>query len=123
MGRGGKTAIRVGLVIACLVALAIPPTASAAPTGVTIKLTDDRRGVKGRVKSPVARCVRNRRVKVQATQRGFYRQEGRTTRRGRYRLNGPGARRVPPLPAARYFVTVFRKQGCRSAKSRILRMR
>jgi hypothetical protein len=120
-----RSALGTLTVAAVLIAagLAIQPAgASAAPLSkVSIKLSGNGTSIVGKVKSKHSKCKRDREVKLQTEERGLFRKQSQTNRRGRYRIGGPGASFGQPMPAAHYFVTAFRKgKDCPSAKSKVL---
>lgn len=118
---------RATLAAALLAALlaVLPAGAGAAPKSkVTIKLSKDRASIEGRVKSKHAKCKRDRKIKLQSTERGFYRKTGTTNRRGRFSVGGPGVKFGQPMPPSSYYVSAFRKgKSCPFAKSKVLEVK
>jgi hypothetical protein len=82
---------------------------------VTIGLSGDGTAIEGRVNASDRGCEKNRRVKVKATERGFFSDIDETNRSGRYRVDGPGG----PMPPATYFAQALKKgPGCPSVRSK-----
>ena len=109
----------VGAVL--LLGLAAGAAQAAKPAKVTIKLSKDLTSIEGKVKSKLPKCRRNREIKLQTKERGFFRKESETNRKGRYSIGGPGADFGQPMPPAHYFVSAFRKgRKCPFAKSKVL---